>query len=159
MNRLILSAAALAAALCACGGDENPAPADASAGEALQKPEARASFAGVILAAEQVRIQAELCLAEAGFAGYPEGQSPSGGPAECSNGARGEGWRLYAPGDYAGGPVASVEVRSGVITATAVRDGGLNGASVVLVPRASGSGRVNWKRDDDASGCVAAKLC
>ena len=61
----------------------------------------------------------------------------------CNGGASGVGWEVKANTAAAVGKVASVTTTAGVITATAVTAGKLNGETYILTPTATADG-ITW---------------
>jgi prepilin-type N-terminal cleavage/methylation domain-containing protein len=114
---------------------------------AYQKYTARAKFTEVITATSGVKQQVELCMYDKGFAN-----------AACTNtaAASGAGWTLKVPSAYATDYLATIEVASGTITATAVATNNLGGKKYVLTPTEGTAGQIKWAISGD---CKAADLC
>ena len=124
---------------------------------------ARARFTEVTSAVDGVKKQVELCIFDNGPAYTSKGQQIK--VAACTNGAgadaHGNGWRISSNAAYKTKFVSLIDVKSGEITATAVKGNGLNGHTFTIQPQfgSSDNGVVDWVRIDTKSSCINADLC
>ena len=115
---------------------------------AYAKYMARAHFIEITTAADGVRRSVELCYQE------------TGSLDTCSTGMnkQGNGWRLAAhPEDYRTKYVDRIEVKKGVVTATATYGSGLMGATIIYVPAPSGK-TLDWQISREST-CKEHYLC
>ena len=135
---------------------------------------ARARFTEVTSALDGVKKQVELCIFDLGPAHIANGPVPLAG---CANGASGNGWRIGAAADYATKYVATITVNedAGIVTARAVANNGLNGATYSVAPMfgPQDNGIIDWVRADGTAygahvpvgnplvdmSCINAELC
>ncbi len=103
----------------------------------------KAKFTEVSQATQGVKVAVESCATEILTVTGCDGNS-GGIPADTTGN-----------GKY----VASIATADGVITATAVATGGLNGETYILKPTFSVANGVTWALDTTNSTCVAAQIC
>jgi hypothetical protein len=106
----------------------------------------RARFAEAALTAEALKRDIALCMEE-------EGMDPDSG--KCSSGASSLTYRI--PEKFATRYFASVEVKSGSIIMTAVRQDTLDGETYILDPVIR-NGRPEWELAPDST-CIKAGYC
>jgi type IV pilus assembly protein PilA len=93
----------------------------------------KAKFTEVVNLADSYKIDVALCA-----------QNNNNVLTTCVGGASGEGWDIKPDVTAAVGKLASLTVAAnGVITATAIATGGLNGETYILTPTAGATG-VTW---------------
>jgi len=111
-----------------------------------QQYQRKAAFADVISTTGAFKTAVELC-----------GQMNNGDPATCDSAATGDGWSI--PADIAAtvGRTATLTTLNGVITATAVATGGLNGETVILTPTFNAS-TVTWVKTGTCTS-VTPRIC
>ncbi|WP_019001761.1 zinc-ribbon domain-containing protein [Succinimonas amylolytica] len=114
---------------------------------AYAKYMSRARFSEITAGADGVRRAVELCYLE------------NGSLDRCSTGkgVQGNGWILANPEDYSTKYIARIEVKKGVITATAIQANGLRGSTIIYVPEPHGK-TLNWKTSE-RSTCKHNDLC
>ena len=112
-----------------------------------QQYQRRAAFSDVISTTGAYKTAVEECI-----------QSNNSDPAPCDAGASGaDGWSIPAAIAATVGRTASLTVTNGVITATAVTGGGLNGETVILTPT-PGASAVTWVRTGTCS-TITPRIC
>ena len=87
---------------------------------------------------------------------------------ECKDGAKADptkgqrGWKFGQPADYATKYVATISVKDGVITATAIKDQNLKSSTIILKPTLKDpknpNSAIDWQMDT-SSKCIADELC
>ncbi len=131
---------------------------------AYAKYMARARFTEVTSAIDGVKKQVELCIFDLGQTSFAAGGKITPATVNsktCQNGDNGNGWKIGATDDYATKYVSTIEVKAGVIKATAIAGNGLNSATYTIEPYngAADNGVIDWKRDDANSDCITKELC
>jgi len=103
----------------------------------------RAKFSEVVIGTSGLKTAVEICAQDLGAV------------ATCANGLSGPGYSIVDVA-VASGYVASINVAvNGVITATAISTGGLNGETYVLTPTFA-NGKATWAK---TGTCVGANIC
>ena len=109
---------------------------------------ATARYSEITAAADGVRIAVERCYQD------------TGSLDACSTGTnkQGNGWRLAErPEDYRTKYLARIEVKKGVITASAIQGNGLRGATIIYVPVPRGK-TLDWQISREST-CKKHDLC
>lgn len=120
---------------------------------AYAKYTARAKFTEVSTATAPLKQQVELCY----FDTDNLDRCSTGNRADPNRGER--GWDLSQnPRAHATGFVDTIEVDRGTIRATAVREHGLRGATLILTPVVRGNGGLDWQISPQST-CISADLC
>ena len=101
----------------------------------------KAKFSEIVIGTAGLKTAVEICAQDLGTV------------TGCTDAASGSGWTINAVA--ASGRIASITTTNGVITATAVNTGGLNGETYILTPTFA-AGKVTWAR---TGTCVAANIC
>jgi Tfp pilus assembly major pilin PilA len=137
---------------------------------------ARARFTEVTSALDGVKKQVELCIFDLGPAFAQNAAIDiSGCIAGAAQAASGNGWRILPPAQYATKYVATITVNENWVTATAVNNSGLGGATYSIAPMwgAANNGIIDWVRADGTAygahpavgnanaqnTCIAQDLC
>jgi len=111
---------------------------------AYQKYTQKAKFSEVVLATAGIKTAVEICAQDLNTV------------TGCDGGATGSGWNIAADTTTTDGRVASMKTVNGTITATAVKTGGLNGSTYILVPTFA-NGKVTW--NDTTGTCKTNGVC
>jgi Tfp pilus assembly major pilin PilA len=135
---------------------------------------ARARFTEVTSALDGVKKQVELCIFDLGPAYQQNAAINIAGCAAGAQAASGNGWRILPPADYATKYVATITVNENWVTAAAVNNNGLGGATYSISPMwgAANNGIIDWVRADgtaygahpaiggaNQNTCIAQDLC
>ncbi len=102
-----------------------------------QQFQRKAKFSDLISQTGGYKSAVELCIQN------------NNGAAGCDHGAKGAdgSWSIPAEITAASGSVATLTVKNGVITATAISTGGLNGETYILTPTAAaGAASITWEK-------------
>lgn len=116
---------------------------------------AAAMFSEVHSMASSVKQQVELCIFDQGIENV-ERCSTGNSAKQFENSF---GWDLsHEPQYYESKYVESVEVRNGVITAKAKKNGALKGETIIYVPKMRDNAAVEWIVDEKST-CLGVGLC
>jgi type IV pilus assembly protein PilA len=111
-----------------------------------QQYQRRAGFTDITSTAAGFQTAVELCA-----------QMNNGTLTDCDGGGDGDGWAINDNIAAVTGRTATLTVADGVITATAVAIGGLNGETLILTPTV-GANNITWARTGTCT-TVTPRIC
>ncbi|WP_449193107.1 pilin [Thauera sp.] len=111
-----------------------------------QQYQRKAAFADVVSTTGAFKTAVELCS-----------QMNNGNLTACDAGASGDSWSIPAAIAATVGRTATLAVADGVITATAVTTGGLNGETIILTPTVTAS-VISWAKTGTCT-TVDPRIC